>query len=72
METYLSAGQRLARYPFYWAALADLQRPGESHVEARASYERAIELSRSPAERHSYQRRIELLKNRRTHRTRST
>jgi RNA polymerase sigma-70 factor (ECF subfamily) len=54
---------KLARYPFYWAALADLQRRAELPVEARSSYERAIELSRSPAERASYQRRLERLEN---------
>jgi RNA polymerase sigma factor (sigma-70 family) len=53
--------KKLERYPFYWAALADLQRRAEKHGEARASYERAMELSRSPAERASYRRRIELL-----------
>src|ERR671934_709589 len=53
--------KKLARYPFYWAALADLQRRADRHAEARSSYERAIELSRSPAERSSYRRRIELL-----------
>jgi RNA polymerase sigma-70 factor (ECF subfamily) len=53
--------KKLARYPFYWAALADLQRRADRHAEARSSYERAIELSRSPAERASYRRRIELL-----------
>jgi RNA polymerase sigma-70 factor (ECF subfamily) len=52
---------KLARYPFYWAALADLQRRADRHDEARSSYERAIELSRSPAELASYRRRIELL-----------
>jgi RNA polymerase sigma factor (sigma-70 family) len=56
------AGERkLARYPFYWAALADLQRRADRHGEARSSYERAIELSRSPGERASYRRRLELL-----------
>jgi RNA polymerase sigma-70 factor (ECF subfamily) len=53
--------KKLARYPFYWAALADLQRRAERHVEARSSYKRAIELSRSPAERASYRRRLDLL-----------
>jgi RNA polymerase sigma factor (sigma-70 family) len=61
-ELVAVAGDRkLERYPFYWAALADLQRRGARPGDARASYERAIELSRSPAERASYQRRIELL-----------
>jgi RNA polymerase sigma factor (sigma-70 family) len=52
---------RLARYPFYWAALADLQRRADEHDEARSSYERAIELSRSPAEQAAYWRRLNLL-----------
>ena len=57
----IAGDRKLERYPFYWAALADLQRRGDRPGDARASYERAIELSRSPAERASYQRRIELL-----------
>jgi RNA polymerase sigma-70 factor (ECF subfamily) len=54
--------KKLARYPFYWAALADLQRRAGKHGEARSSYERAMELSRSPAEQASYRRRLDLLK----------
>jgi RNA polymerase sigma factor (sigma-70 family) len=57
----VAGNRKLARYPFYWAAVADLQRRAERHAEARSSYERAIELSRSEAERASYRRRIELL-----------
>jgi predicted RNA polymerase sigma factor len=57
----VAGDKKLARYPFYWAALADLQRRAERNAEARSSYERAIELSRSPAERDSYRRRLELL-----------
>jgi RNA polymerase sigma factor (sigma-70 family) len=57
----VAGDKKLARYPFYWAALADLQRRAGRHAEARSSYERAMELSRSPAEQASYQRRIELL-----------
>ena len=57
----VAGDKKLARYPFYWAALADLQRRAGRHAEARSSLERAMELSRSPAERASYQRRIELL-----------
>lgn len=53
--------KKLARYPFYWAALADVQRRADRHGEARSSYERAMELSRSPAERASYRRRLDLL-----------
>ena len=57
----VAGDRKLARYPFYWAALADLQRRADRRAEARSSYERAIELARSPAERASYQRRIERL-----------
>ena len=57
----VAGDKKLARYPFYWAALADLQRRASRHAEARSSYERAMELSRSPAEQASYRRRIELL-----------
>jgi RNA polymerase sigma factor (sigma-70 family) len=57
----IAGDRKLARYPFYWAVVADLQRRAERHAEARSSYERAIELSRSEAERASYRRRIELL-----------
>ena len=57
----IAGEKKLARYPFYWAALADLERRADRPAEARSSYERAIELSRSPAERDSYRRRIELL-----------
>jgi RNA polymerase sigma-70 factor (ECF subfamily) len=53
--------EKLVRYPFYWAALADLQRRSGKHGAARTNYERAIELSRSPAERASYRRRLDLL-----------
>jgi RNA polymerase sigma factor (sigma-70 family) len=57
----VAGDKKLARYPFYWAALADLQRRAHRHAKARSSYERAIELSRSPAERAAYRRRVELL-----------
>jgi RNA polymerase sigma-70 factor (ECF subfamily) len=57
----VAGDKKLARYPFYWAALADLQRRTGRHAEARSSYERAIEFSRSPAERAAYRRRIERL-----------
>jgi RNA polymerase sigma factor (sigma-70 family) len=57
----VAADKKLARYPFYWAALADLQRRAHQHGEARSSYERAMELSRSPAEQASYRRRLDLL-----------
>jgi RNA polymerase sigma factor (sigma-70 family) len=58
----LAGDKKLARYPFYWAALADLERRAGHHAEARSRYERAIELSRSQAEQASYRRRIAALK----------
>jgi RNA polymerase sigma factor (sigma-70 family) len=57
----VAGDKKLARYPFYWAALADLQRRASRHAEARSSYERAVELSRSPAEQAAYRRRLNLL-----------
>ncbi|MGO9973221.1 MAG: RNA polymerase sigma factor [Solirubrobacteraceae bacterium] len=57
----VAGDKKLDRYPFYWAALADLQRRADRPAEARSSYEHAIELSRGPAERDSYRKRIELL-----------
>jgi predicted RNA polymerase sigma factor len=57
----VAGDKKLARYPFYWAALADLQRRASMHAEARSSYERAVELSRSPAEQAAYRRRLNLL-----------
>jgi predicted RNA polymerase sigma factor len=52
---------KLARYPFYWAARADLERRAGRQDTARAHYEQAIALARSPAEQGSYQRRLDLL-----------
>jgi RNA polymerase sigma factor (sigma-70 family) len=59
----LADEQKLSRYPFYWAARADLERRAGSHTAAREHYDHAIALARGPAERLSYQRRIENLKN---------
>jgi RNA polymerase sigma factor (sigma-70 family) len=53
--------KKVADYPFYWAARADLERRSGREEDARSSYERAIELSRGRAERDSYRRRVELL-----------
>ena len=53
--------RKLARYPFYWAALADLDRRSARPDDARSHYERAILLSRSPAEQASYRRRLDRL-----------
>lgn len=57
----LAGEPKLSRYPFYWAARADLERRAGSHAAARELYSRAIALSRSPAERVSFERRIENL-----------
>ncbi|MBO2453164.1 sigma-70 family RNA polymerase sigma factor [Actinomadura barringtoniae] len=54
----LAEEPKLSRYPFYWAARADLERRAGSHTAARENYSRAIALSRSPAERGSFERRI--------------
>jgi RNA polymerase sigma factor (sigma-70 family) len=59
----LAGEPKLSRYPFYWAARADLERRASHHTAARENYEHAITLARSTAERLSYQRRIENLKN---------
>jgi RNA polymerase sigma-70 factor (ECF subfamily) len=57
----LAGEPKLSRYPFYWAARADLERRAGSHAAAREYYEHAIELARSTAERAAFERRIELL-----------
>ena len=57
----LAGDDKLREYPFYWAARADLERRAEQRSAARSSYERAIALSRSPAERVSYERRLQRL-----------
>jgi RNA polymerase sigma factor (sigma-70 family) len=57
----LAGEQKLTRYPFYWAARADLERRAGRHIAARENYTHAVELARSPAERVSYERRIENL-----------
>jgi len=58
----LAGEPKLSRYPFYWAARADLERRAGRHTTARENYSRAIALSRSPAERVSFERRMESLK----------
>jgi RNA polymerase sigma-70 factor (ECF subfamily) len=52
---------RLARYSFYWAGRADLERRAGRADLARELYDRAIALARSGAERTSYQRRRDRL-----------
>jgi RNA polymerase sigma-70 factor (ECF subfamily) len=57
----LAGEPKLSRYPFYWAARAELERRAGCHTAAREYYEHAIALARSPAERVSFERRIESL-----------
>jgi RNA polymerase sigma-70 factor (ECF subfamily) len=61
--TVLAGEPKLSRYPFYWAARADLERRAGRHTAAREYYQQAIGLARSPAERVSFERRIESLEN---------
>ena len=45
-ELIALAGERkLSRYPFYWAARADLERRAGCHTAARENYGRAIALA---------------------------
>ena len=57
----LADDSRLSGYPFYWAARADIERRSGDTGAARAHYERAVALARGPAERVSYQRRLDRL-----------
>jgi len=57
----LTDDERLSAYPFFWGARADVERRAGRAAEARQFYERAIDLSRSGAERESYRRRLEEL-----------
>ncbi len=53
--------RRLAAYPFYWSALADIERRAGRNLEARAHYEKARAAARSRSERLAYERRLEAL-----------
>jgi RNA polymerase sigma-70 factor (ECF subfamily) len=55
--------EKLARYSFLWAALADIERRAGRATEARTLYQRAIALASSRAERLGYERRLKLLEN---------
>jgi RNA polymerase sigma-70 factor (ECF subfamily) len=55
--------EKLARYSFLWAALADIERRAGRPTEARRLYARAIELASSQAERLGYERKLRLLAN---------
>jgi RNA polymerase sigma factor (sigma-70 family) len=49
---------KLARYSFYWAARADIERRSGRAAKATALFRRAATLAKSGAERRSYERRL--------------
>jgi RNA polymerase sigma-70 factor (ECF subfamily) len=57
----IQGDRKLVRYPFFWSALADIERRAGELESARAHYARAIQLARNPAERIAYERRLRLL-----------
>ena len=59
----LTGDKRVAGYPFFWSALADIERRGGHADDARGYYGRTIGLSRSRAERVSYERKLAQLNN---------
>ena len=59
----LEGDPKLARYSFYWAARADLERRSGRSTEAVTLYRRAVTLAKSGAERRSYERRLRQLEN---------
>ncbi len=54
----LADDPKLARYSFFWAARADIERRSGRAGEATALYRRAMEHAKSDAERFSYERRL--------------
>jgi RNA polymerase sigma-70 factor (ECF subfamily) len=52
---------KVSEYPFFWGALADIERRAGRVAEARGHYERAIALARNRAERVSYEKKLQLL-----------
>jgi RNA polymerase sigma factor (sigma-70 family) len=61
-ELIAVAGEaKLAGYPFFWAALADIERRAGRPAAARPHYQRAVSLARSRAERVAYERKLALL-----------
>jgi RNA polymerase sigma-70 factor (ECF subfamily) len=57
----LEGDPKLARYSFYWAARADIERRSGHAAAAMSLYQRAISLANSAAERRSYERRLRQL-----------
>jgi RNA polymerase sigma-70 factor (ECF subfamily) len=58
----LATDKRLAKYPFFWGGLAEMEKRLGRLAEARSLYERAISLSRSRAERVSFERKVNFVK----------
>jgi RNA polymerase sigma-70 factor (ECF subfamily) len=54
----LPGRDRLARYPFYFAALGELHLRAGRPREAEEEFRRALRLARSPAERQHFQRKL--------------
>ena len=54
----LAGRERLARYPFYPAALGELHLRAGHAVQAAEEFRRALRLARSPAERSYFQRKL--------------
>ena len=50
--------ERLAAYPFYYAALGELELKRGHHAEARGHFEKAASIARNPAERSFLQGRL--------------
>jgi predicted RNA polymerase sigma factor len=59
----LTDDPKLARYSFFFAALADIERRAGRNAQARTLYQRAVALANSRAERLSYERRLRNLDN---------
>jgi RNA polymerase sigma-70 factor (ECF subfamily) len=57
----LADDPKLAGYSFLWAALADVERRAGHAAEATSFYRRACAFAKSPAERLSYERRLQSL-----------
>ena len=55
--------EAVARYPFLWGAIADLERRAGRRAEARTYFARAIKLARNDAERVAYERKYRLMPN---------
>jgi len=54
----IAESDRLARYPFYFAALGEFERQCERCAAARSHFQQALMLARSPAERRFLERRL--------------